>query len=251
MLIGICGYGQIGMAIGKIYEPFIRGAEPPHKLLIKDLKFDEFGDNYFDIIHICIPYNEQFEEIVKDVLRKHAPRIAVIHSTVKVGTTKKIYDEFPFVLHSPVRGIHPHLYEGIMTFIKFIGTDNLLLGQELRRHFKSLGLYHVKVVNGSKTTELLKLTDTTYYGLCIAYHDFVKKLCDQEGVDFEIVMTEANKTYNKGYYALGKENVRRPVLYPPPDHQIHGHCVCQNTQLLLEQYGSDPLLEGILRHKDY
>ena len=29
------------------------------------------------------------------------------------------------VVHSPVRGLHPNLVEGLLTFVKFIGSENI------------------------------------------------------------------------------------------------------------------------------
>jgi hypothetical protein len=43
------------------------------------------------------------------------------------------------VVHSPVRGVHPYLYEGIKTFVKYIGADNKEAGNMADTHLKGLG----------------------------------------------------------------------------------------------------------------
>lgn len=98
------------------------------------------------------------------------------------------------------------------------------------------------------TTELLKLLDTTYYGLAIAFHGYAEKLCERNHLDFNLVMTMANQSYNEGYQKLGKSNVVRPVLSAPGE-KIGGHCVIPNAEILLEQFGSDPILQAILKYK--
>ena len=49
------------------------------------------------------------------------------------------------------------------------------------------------------------------------------------------VYTWANETYNQGYKELGKENVIRPVLFPPKG-EIGGHCVVPNFNLRLSSW---------------
>ena len=149
-------------------------------------------------------------------------------------------------VHSPVRGVHPELFEGVKTFTKFIGADEKEAGKIAKDHLESLGI-EAKVFMPSKTTELGKLFSTTYYGLCVAYHAEMKRICDQEGVDFEKAVTDFNKTYNEGYTQLGKANVIRPVLYSPKEG-IGGHCICENVDILKKFYSSG-VFDLISKHK--
>lgn len=231
--IGILGYGEVGKAIAKVYEQFPN----EYKLFIRDFDRDDFKElPELDVLNVCIPYfsKDMFEGSLGLAIEDTIPELIIIHSTVPVGTS----EEFK-AAHSPVRGVHPNLFEGIKTFVKYVGAADDYVGAEATKHLQELGL-NVKRVKNSKTTELMKLLDTTYYGVCIEYHRFAKELCDKEDVDFEEVMTSANNTYNEGYTRLGKQNVVRPVLYPPTD-MIGGHCVEQNSLLLQKQYGTNIL----------
>lgn len=233
--IGILGYGEVGQAIAKLYkEP--RFCEH-FKVLIKDLERND-GLEGADILNICIPFSDNFIEIVRNELVKIKPKLAIIHSTVGPGITKQIADVFSDinVVHSPVRGVHPYLYEGIKTFVKYIGADKEESGRIAQEHLEGLGI-KTKIFMPSRTTELGKLFGTTYYGLCIAYHGEMKKICAQERIDFDKAVTDFNQTYNQGYKELGKENVVRPVLYPPEGH-IGGHCVGNNVEILKKYYQS-------------
>ena len=237
MKIGIVGHGQVGQAVAKLYSETdttktwfsfdkIQIYDPYQGML------DDISD--VDILNVCIPYTKDFVSIVKDLPTPNW--YTVIHSTVPVGTTEKFGYKF---LHSPVRGVHPNLYEGLKTFVKFIGGDEQL-AEAYSGHLKTLGV-ETHICKDAKTTELSKLADTTYYGLCIAFTSDMKKLCDEYDLDFMEVMTKYNNTYNEGYKKLGKPNVVRPVLYPTD--KIGGHCVIPNAKLLPRTKLIDGLLD--------
>jgi len=224
--IGILGYGEIGSSLEKCYlgKNFI--------LKIKDLNRDD-GLDGIDILNICIPYTEKFIDIVVKSIVDTAAKLTLIHSTVIPGTTNaisKLIPENQHVVHSPVRGVHPKLYEGLKTFVKYVGSDNEVAALSAQKHLELLGL-KVERFPCATTSELAKILCTTYYGVCIAWHNDIKLMCDKYNVSFDDVATKWNTTYNEGYEKLGMSNVIRPVLYPPSE-KIGGHCVVPNTELL-------------------
>lgn len=251
MKIGILGLGEVGQAIKEVY---LNADTFDFDILINDIKQgindfivpDDVADQ-MQFLHICIPFNEKFEEIVGSVIEKYKPVNVVIHSTVAVGTTKRLHDKFGGVAHSPIRGVHPKLFEGVKTFIKYVGADSEDLGQAIKNHFVDDLKLPVVLFDNSKTSELGKLLSTTYYGLAISFHKYADDLCREAGVRFVDVMTDFNESYNLGYKQLGKHNVVRPVLYAPEDGKIGGHCVIPNAEILKEKFGDDPILESILR----
>jgi len=216
-MIGILGYGEVGQAIAQCYR---------YTPLIKDLNRDEIKNQELEVLHVCIPWSETFLEDVKKIKTE----LVIIHSTVPVGTTELI----PNAVHSPVRGIHPFLFEGLKTFIKFVGTNDEELGRLAVKHLEFGGM-RCEPLKGTRTTELGKLLDTTYYGVCIEFHRYAKELCDEYGLNFEDVMTKFNQSYNEGYTFLKKTNVIRPVLIPPQG-EIGGHCIRQNAKLLTKKF---------------
>ena len=214
--VGVLGYGEVGQAIAKFYK----------KPLIKTLKRDD-NLSGVDILHICIPWNKNFIRIVKEEINIINPKLTIIHSTIAPGTTKKIGG---MVVHSPIRGVHPNLYDGVKTFVKYIGADNKKAGLLAKKHLESLGI-KTKLFYPSITTEALKLWDTTQYGWFIILNKEIKKWCDKIGVDFETVYTDANKTYNEGYKKLSKYEVARPYLKYMKG-KVGGHCVIDNCKIL-------------------
>lgn len=236
--IAILGYGEVGKAIAKFYENPCLRQNYDGQVKIKNLKRDD-GLEGADVLNICIPYSDNFVKILKEEIKKINPKLVIIHSTVAPGTTEEIGRTFKpeiMVVHSPIRGVHPYLYQGIKTFVKYVGADDEKAGQTAKEHLEELGI-KVKVFRSSKTTELGKLFSTTYYGLCIAWHGEMKKICDKEGINFEEAVRDFNDTYNQGYQKLGKRNVVRPVLYPP-ERGIGGHCILPNCQILKKHYKS-------------
>lgn len=243
MKVGILGFGEIGQAIHKVYS----NNSSNFKFFIKDLNRDDGLDD-LDVLNISIPYNDSFNfiEVVADTILKS--KLTIIHSTIPVGTIRKLKTLLPEsnIVHSPCRGIHPNLYEGIITFPKFIGSTSVNDSELAAKHLESLGIKTI-ICENSETTELAKLLDTSYYGICIAYHGEAKKACEKFGANFNEVMTTYNTTYNIGYTLLGKLNVVRPVLTPPIDG-IGGHCVVENAELLSRQFES-PALDFIKNYK--
>lgn len=230
--IGVLGYGEVGQAIAKFY-----GLAGSPQVKIKDLNKDD-GLKGVDVLHICFPWSDKFIEITKKEIKEIRPKLTIIHSTVAPGATKKIIDGLPRayrrIVHSPIRGIHPHLYEGIKTFVKYIGTDNKKAGEIAKRHLENLGI-KTKLFMPSITTEIGKLLDTSYYGLVIAWHGEMNKICNKAGVNFDEAVKDFNLTYNEGYKKLDKLNVIRPVLYAPKNG-IGGHCLISNAKILGKYY---------------
>jgi UDP-N-acetyl-D-mannosaminuronate dehydrogenase len=233
--VAIIGIGEIGSSLAEVYKS--KGFKP----MLRDIDLNTiYGD--VDVLNICLPHGKEFVNIVNEYIDEYLPKITIIHSTVPVGTTKQI--KRPCV-HSPVRGIHPNLKEGIEKFVKFIGYNNdvdLALTEE---HYRELEIIFYPVKN-SDSSELAKLTSTTYYGLCIAWHGEMKKMCDKHGIDFDVI-NKWTQSYNLGYYGLDMQQVIRPNLYPP-ENGIGGHCVIPNTELLAEEFKSKAL-DLILEYK--
>jgi len=244
--VGIIGYGEIGQSLEKLYlgKDFV--------IQINDTGLDKSEiEQNVDILNIAIPFTSKdtFVEVVSKYITELKPELTIIHSTVTPGTTLDVIKNTKNnnIIHSPVRGVHPNLYEGLKTFIKFIGSDNKEATILAKNHYDEIDLKY-EIFESSKATELAKVLSTTYYGMCIAFHNDINNLCKEHNVKFDEVATKWNKTYNEGYSKLGMSNVIRPVLYPPKDGKIGGHCVVPNAELC-KQFFDSKVLDYILELK--
>ena len=185
-----------------------------------------------DIMHVCFPF--QIKDFVGETVRYidlFQPALTIINSTVAIGTTRAIAQRTcAAVVNSPVRGKHARMLEELAMYAKFVGATNAAAGQQAAAHFESLGL-RTKVLSSPEATELAKLTETTYFGLMIAWAQEIERYCDQLGEDYNEVVS---------FY----EEIKffPPVKYFPG--VIGGHCVMQNIELL-QQYGHSAILAAI------
>jgi len=208
----ILGAGEIGKSLAKVLEKnydvtlFDRG---------------NFAIGSFDFMHVCFPFSKIFVRQVKAYQRHYQPRFTIIHSTVPVGTSRKVS-----AWHSPVIGIHPFLQESLITFTKFLGGPN---NGELIQYFRRAGI-KVYPTDEQENTELLKVLCTTKYGLDIEFNKEVKRLCDKNKVPFELWTLWTNN-YNEGYVKLNCSEYVRPNLVPM-NGKIGGHCVISNLDFL-------------------
>lgn len=222
--VGIIGFGQIGQAIKEL-------ASKKYRVYALDINLDEIKDNKIDILHLCFPFSKSFIKNAVGYINKIKPQLVIIESTVAPGTTQKIAKKIKTeICHSPVRGVHPHLLEGVKTFEKYIGPASPNSAKMASKYYRSLGV-KVKIFDNSLTSELAKIMCTTYYGWNIIFEKEMYKLCQKTGANFDQAYTTWNKTYNKGFSKLGMKYVVRPVL-KHVDGPIGGHCVVPNCEIL-------------------
>lgn len=209
----IIGYGEIGRALEKVLAPV-------YNVHVQDLNLNP-KIKHAHIMHICFPYSKTFVRDVKKYKQKYNPKYTIIHSTIPVGISKKC-DAF----YSPVRGIHPHLEQSLKTFIKYCAPKNKFL----EKYFTDADV-PVEMVDSRESLEAMKLYCTTLYGLNIIAEKEMWSFCKKYKLDFDLVYTKSNQTYNEGYLKLGFPQYTRYVLNHR-EGKIGGHCVIPNCDLL-------------------
>lgn len=207
----VVGLGEVGLALTLLFK--CNGEDKFKNISLISKKYT--------FLHIAFPWTKNFIEQVKEYQSKFDPTYTIIHSTVPLGVSKKCNAN-----HSPVRGVHPNILEGLKTFVKFIGGPNYL---EISQEFNKFGI-KTYCTNNSNNTEALKLWDTTQYGVLIELNKEIHEFCTNNDLDFNMVYTEANRTYNEGYSALNRPEVVRPYLNYDSG-KIGGHCVIPNSKL--------------------
>ena len=105
-----------------------------------------------------------------------------------------------------------------MPLYEFVGAIDPTAGRLVAQHFETLGL-KTKVLSSPEATELAKLTETTYFGLMIAWAQEIERHCDRLGADYD----EVTSFYEEIKFFP-------PVRYFPG--VIGGHCVMPNIEIL-------------------
>ena len=216
----VIGKGEVGVSLFNVlkkvyYDTYIKDVEPI------DLE-------NIDVLNICFPYSDKFEEYVKEYQTLYNPKLTIIHSTVPVGTSRKLG-----AVHSPIHGKHPNLEQGILTFVKYVGCDNRDRAFEASKFLARAGIV-TKVVKNAETSEMSKIYCTTQYGLNIVLMKEMYAMCEKYDADFDEAYKQWNKNYNDGYSELGMPQFRRYFLDHNPG-KIGGHCVINNAKLLQEE----------------
>lgn len=185
-----------------------------------------------DVLHICIPFEvRDFVGETARYIEMFRPDLTVVNSTVGVGTTRQIAERTgTAVVNSPVRGKHVRMREEMYHYQKFIGAMDPATGEAAARHFQTAGL-KTKVLSTPEATELAKLTETTYFGLMIAWAQELERYCDESGANYEEIISfyEEIKFFPTVKYFPGV---------------IGGHCVMPNIKILRKFTQSD-MLEAI------
>jgi len=187
-----------------------------------------------DVMHVCFPFREQkFADQVVEYIGRYQPALTIINSTVAPGTSRRIAGESDMaVVNSPVRGKHARMREEMLHYTKFIGAVDPESGARAAQHFESVGIKS-KVLGSPETTEIAKLTETTYFGVLIAWAQEVERYCRELGAEYDEVVS---------FY----EEIKffPPVKYSPG--VIGGHCVMPNIDILLQRFPSG-LLQAVVQ----
>lgn len=208
----VIGLGEVGAAMQKVLG--CDGYDPEQHL--------NAPNGPYDMLHICFPHSDKFVEFVDAYKNAYKPKNIVIHSTVPIGTSRICK-----AVHAPIRGVHPNLARSITEFKMFVGGDGAwVVAPEL----KKFGIPAVPV-RAAEDTEAMKLWDTTQYGVMIMLNKEIHDFCEKYKLDFNIVYSLANSTYNETYRRMGRPEVVRPHLRYMAG-KIGGHCVVQNAHLL-------------------
>jgi UDP-N-acetyl-D-mannosaminuronate dehydrogenase len=186
-----------------------------------------------DTMHICLPCKEQtkFVATIASYIKQFKTKLLIINSTVPPGTTRKIQQSCKcLVAHSPARGVHKspeHMKWEMKRWTKYVGGANAKAAEAACKHFEKIGL-KVKVLKSCAETELAKLFETTYRAWMIACFQEMHRISQAFEADFDQVVDFLEDTH--------RVRLDRPIMFPG---FIGGHCLIQNTELLLKSYDSE------------
>ena len=222
----------IVIGLGEVGRPMLEIVSKHHQGLGVDVLPVAEKIPGVDVMHICYPF--EIGDFVGETARYielFQPKLTIINSTVAIGTTRAVTRRTgAAVVSSPVRGKHTRMAEDLLSYTKFVGAIDPPQATRAAEHFQSLGM-KTKILSSPEATELAKLSETTYFGLMIAWAQEVERYCDQLGQDYNEVVS---------FY----EEIKffPPVKYIPG--VIGGHCVMANIEIL-NRLGLSEILQAI------
>ena len=220
------------VGLGEVGKPLLQIASAHHDVIGVDITppTERIGDA--DVLHICYPF--QIKDFVGETARYielFKPRLTIINSTVAVGTTRAVAQRTgTAVVNSPVRGKHARMVEEMRSYAKFVGALDPESARDAADHFESMGL-KTRTLPSPEATELAKLTETTYFGLMIAWAQELERYCDQVGQNYADIVSFYDEIsfFPKVKYFPGV---------------IGGHCVIPNIEIL-RKFDDSLMLQAI------
>ncbi len=217
------------IGLGEIGKPLLEVISRHHNTVGVDIAPPAESAGDIEVMHVCYPFriNDFIGETARYIQRFN-PRLTVIHSTVAVGTTRAVGERTgATVVNSPVRGKHIRMAADLLHYDKFVGGVDTASGESAARHFESVGM-KTRILSSPEATELAKLTETTYFGLIIAWAQEVERYCDQLGLNYDEIVS----IYDEIPF------FPRVKYFPGV---IGGHCVMANIEILSKMVPSDIL----------
>src|SRR5438477_12128423 len=220
------------VGLGEVGRPLFEIASRHHQTIGVDIEPVVKKVQGIDVMHICIPF--QIKDFVGESTRRIeqlTQALTIINSTAAVVTTRAVAKRSgAAVVNSPVRGKHVRMAEDLFHYTKFVGALDSAAAERAAGHFQSLGM-KTRILSSPEATELAKLTETTYFGLMIAWAQEVERYCDHLGLNYDEVVS-----------IYGEITFFPPVKYFPGI--IGGHCVMPNIELL-SRLGHSEFLHAI------
>jgi len=242
----ICGKGEIGTAMGQVVEHggfVVDYYDPIKKVFPTTDPMDQHFAGY-DVVHICYPIKSA-EDIYPDVDWVSKNAVVIIDATIPIGLATQINETFKkegwqyLLLHSPVRGRHPAMVDGLHKYVKFVGPADPARYTEAVDfcvfYYTQLGI-PFRVLSSADACALGKLLDTTWYLTQIVFANQVSLICAKHHLNFNEVYTQFQETGDTGVKfenidgrAVCNQFVPRPVMVPGA---IGGHCLLPNLEIL-------------------
>jgi len=225
----IVGYGEVGRALAEVLRErySVEVHDPP-----KGVEFYAPIEEY-EWMHVCIPYTDSFVETVVSYAETFKPVHVVIHSTVAVGTTRKLIIKLfgrANVTYSPVRGIHPDIARYIREFPKWFATTDDV--DAVLWYFQSCGI-NMRMAPSIEALEWMKLFETTEYGYRIALWQEIERQAEMPQVRGVATKNEVLSAMKEWLFEKRKvydgDRGLVPIMF---GGSIGGHCVKENWDLL-------------------
>lgn len=163
-----------------------------------------------EIMHICIPYSDEFNDILVKLNKRFKPSLVIIHSSVPPGTTLNLTYQDVRAVHSPVL-FDIHHFPSLGYFKKLVGYDDTELALAAEKHLRRV--FNTALVKESKNTELADVCIGLYAMTCRAITFEVSRMFEIADCDYRNFMEFVHYS-NYGYAAMNKGDLLLFNQYP-------------------------------------
>ena len=133
------------------------------------------------VMHICIPYADNFIQIVSNYANEYKPKIIIVHTTCAIGTTRLLNDNLPNVsiVHASVNCRHPNTEADIRKYDMFVGALNERDGNEACDYIERFGII-TYLCDTPESSEFNKIAGTEYCKTIVEFFALLKELVDDD-----------------------------------------------------------------------
>lgn len=176
------------------------------------------------------------DAVVAQVAEHLTPETLVIfETTLPVGTTRGRFaavlqsaQSDVAVAYSPERVSSGRVFVDLETYPKIVGGIDEESTHRAIEFYRALLPAEIRDLGSAEAAEMVKLAETTYRDLNIAYANELARMCDEWGIDVDQIVTGAN---SQPY-----SHIHRPGV------GVGGHCIPHYPYLLLSSTSGSALV---------
>ncbi len=201
LTIGIIGGGVVGRAVARTYLDFVKEVRV-WDMIKERTTTSHIGECVFlaDLVFICLPEGEVNQCLRHLDASGYADRNYVLKSTVPIGTTKRLAQQygFPNIVHSPeFLTERVAMTDALLPARNIIGnivppTNVWSAGNRAAEHLNIL--HHTRFpgiqvqLMSSDESEAVKLMTNAFFATKISFMNEMRGLCDGLGLNWEAVL---------------------------------------------------------------
>lgn len=242
MKVCVIGLGTIGTPVLRYINEHgfqVYGYDLVERSIDEIETFTDWGKVPKCDVYVIAVSSNAVEDVCKKVSSRNKDSFVSIESTVKVGTCRKISENYGLrnLVHCPHRyWVDDPVTHGVKQrrVIGVVNEESLERGLEFYRLLKT----PLHVCPTIEIAEMCKIAENAYRFVQIAFAEELRMICEEKKIQFDEVRKACNTKWN--------------IEIPEARDGIHGSCLPQDIGFLSRLADCSPLTDGaILTDQNY